>query len=293
MQFCQLLGCPPVPLSPVTVCRYAAYLARRLRFSSIRQYLNIIRLLHLEAGLPNPLLDNWTLTSLLKGMRRSLGDSVSRKLPITPQILLHIRSTLSPDSPLHCVFWAACLVAFFGLLRKASLLPPSASAFSPLRHLVKGDFRVFPWGLGVVVRHTKTIQVQQRQLLIPLPALQGHPLCPTSAIITALALTPSLPVDSPAFVYQDHRGTHVLSGSTFTNLLRKALAMLSLPSQHFSGHSFRRGGASWAFQQGVSAESIRMMGDWRSDAFLAYLSPSPTSLSTFSTSFSANLPSTI
>jgi hypothetical protein len=39
----------------------------------------------------------------------------------------------------------------------------------------------------------------------------------------------------------------------------------------FSTHSFRRGGASWAFTAEVPTELIQLYGDWRSDAYKKYL----------------------
>ena len=39
----------------------------------------------------------------------------------------------------------------------------------------------------------------------------------------------------------------------------------------FAGHSFRRGGAFFAYQAGVPIELIKTLGDWRSDTILIYL----------------------
>ena len=39
----------------------------------------------------------------------------------------------------------------------------------------------------------------------------------------------------------------------------------------FRGHSFRRGGATWAFRAGVPGELIQIYGDWASDAYKCYL----------------------
>ena len=38
-----------------------------------------------------------------------------------------------------------------------------------------------------------------------------------------------------------------------------------------SGHSFRRGGATWAFSANVPSELIKEHGDWLSEAYLRYL----------------------
>lgn len=38
----------------------------------------------------------------------------------------------------------------------------------------------------------------------------------------------------------------------------------------YTGHSFRRGGATYAFRSGVPGELIQVMGDWKSDAYKRY-----------------------
>ena len=65
---------------------YSGISKERLCFSSIQQYLNIIRLLQLESGYDNPLADNWMLKSVLQGIKRVKGNSVAHKEPITPDI---------------------------------------------------------------------------------------------------------------------------------------------------------------------------------------------------------------
>ena len=44
-------------------------------------------------------------------------------------------------------------------------------------------------------------------------------------------------------------------------------------------HDFRRGGALWAFQNGVPLEHIMHHGTWKSDAIWTYLSSSFTAVS--------------
>jgi hypothetical protein len=79
------MGYEPVPVKEQTVCQYAAYLACRLKYQSIKQYLNIIRILHKEAGFPNPLDNNWILETTLQGIAKYKGKEIKRKLPITPK----------------------------------------------------------------------------------------------------------------------------------------------------------------------------------------------------------------
>ena len=69
LQFCRDMGIRPVPISQLDLGRYIAFLSRRLTFSSVRQYLNAVRLMHLEAGHSNPLDNNWYVTSILKVLK--------------------------------------------------------------------------------------------------------------------------------------------------------------------------------------------------------------------------------
>ena len=44
-----------------------------------------------------------------------------------------------------------------------------------------------------------------------------------------------------------------------------------MPVNAYSSHSLRRDGASWAIQCGIPSDIIKLMGDWKSDAYLRYL----------------------
>ena len=69
-RFCAYMGYAPVPVEPEHLCQYVAFLARSLKVSSIQQYINIVGLLHKQLGLPNPLLNNWPLKSLITGIKQ-------------------------------------------------------------------------------------------------------------------------------------------------------------------------------------------------------------------------------
>ena len=65
------MGYSPFPATSNIICQYAAFLARILKVSSVRNYLHIIGLLHKELGIKNPLADNWVLDTLIKGMKHA------------------------------------------------------------------------------------------------------------------------------------------------------------------------------------------------------------------------------
>jgi hypothetical protein len=254
---------------------YAVFLARSLAPTSIPGYLNIIKLMHAEKDLSNPL-DNWELRAVTKGIHRSLGRPPKQKLPITPDILAVLYTNLDLSNPQLQAFWAACLVGFFAFLRKSTLLPKTSHIKDSVKALTMGDLELHPDKslLTLHIRHTKTIQFGQRELLIPISAVQGSFLCPVMAIIRMLSSLPAGNVSKldPLFSYSNSEGVvSCLTHSTFLRILKSTLTAGGIKPADYSGHSFRRGGCTHAFQLGVSPQLIKLRGDWRSNAFERYI----------------------
>ncbi len=274
LRFCLHYGLTPVPATQSTVILYAVFLARTLNPRSIPAYLNIIRLLHLSVGLPNPLKD-WELDLIKRGISRQLGSPPKQKLPITPDILLRIKAHLTLSEARDCAFWCACLIAFYTFLRKSSLLPRSAKQ-ADKSGLCHGDLRVEPPTnfMYITVRHTKTIQFHQRTLCIPIAGLHDSALCPLEATLAMLANLPAgqTASDAPLFSYVSQGALTCIDYSAFVQRLKVVLNKAELPSDQYSGHSFRRGGCTFAFELGVPPLLIKLRGDWRSNAYERYVS---------------------
>ncbi len=237
---------------------------------SIRNYLYGVKLLHLFSDAPFPSLSTFEFRFLFKGLKVTLAHTPRQALPITPPILLAIHAQMDFSSPLHLTLWSAFVIAFFLFARKSNIVPASAAQFSPDKHLCRGDILVSHSGIVVHIKWSKTIQAKQRYLLVPIMALPLSPLCPLRAYLN---MTSALPADphSPAFLIPSGSSLTTLTHATFTSNLRHMLATLGYQPSAYSGHSFRRGGASWAFQAGVPGELIQAHGDWSSDCYLRYL----------------------
>ena len=69
-RFSVLGGLNPVPLSQDNACRYIAFLSQKLAYTSIKQYINVVRIMHLEAGHANPFQGSWHIDMLLKGTKK-------------------------------------------------------------------------------------------------------------------------------------------------------------------------------------------------------------------------------
>ena len=136
--FCEHIGYPPLPAQSSSFCQYAAFLAHSLKATSIPSYLNIIGILHKEFNLPNPLLGNWPLQSLLTDC---LGLSRSKVCPppgpktsifsILGHIHLHLHMRSSFDASVQAiclVIIGICFLRAISLLNlHVPLMPPSNS----------------------------------------------------------------------------------------------------------------------------------------------------------------------
>ena len=273
IQFCILAGLSPVPLSPINACRYIAFLSQKLAFNSIKQYINVVRIMHLETGHGNPFHNSWHIDTLLKDANQVLGSSRKQKLPITPYILRQMFILVDFSSPLEVTFWASCLVAFFSFFRKSNLLVTNLESLNPDWHLCRRDASFSLDGVTLAVRWSKTIQYRQRILHIPIPRIQGSPLCPSQALILALRLCDA-PPSAPLFTYMTPKGWLPLTGHTFQCKLHSFLTRLNIDPSDYSGHSFRRDGASFALECGLPTEVIKAQGDWASSAYESYVNPS-------------------
>jgi len=261
LSFCNNYGYQPAPASATTVMRYVAHLAQRLSYRSIRQYLVIVQAIH-DGVLPG----KKQVTMILKGIRRIKGDSINRKLPMTPEVLLAIRQRLNLRSVNEATFWCACLFAFYGMLRKSSLFPPGRMC------LRAKQIQVFKKGLILSLMYSKTVQYRERKTFVVLPlVLDGDiRLCPVRALLAAWELAGVSNASHPLLPLVTLGKLVPMSATCFTKKLLTLLSDLGLSG--YSGHSFRRGGASHALSCGVPAEVIMAQGDWKSMAYLDYLS---------------------
>ena len=269
-RFCNLIGCAPTPLSTVNLCRYIAFLGRTKKYNTVSQYLNIVRILHLEHGLKNPLADNFISNCVLKGLKRKLGDFRRQKKPITIALLFHIKSKLDFANLFDICFWAGVLTCFFGLLRISNIcLGVGAKNSHCLR---RKDFKVTSKGCVLNVHSSKTIQYSDRVFQVALPFMRDSPLCPTTALVNFISRAGTLAETRELFSYSINGSATRLTQVSFRARLKQCLPS-SLGGDDYNTHSLRRGGCSYLLSCGVPLEAIKAIGDWKSLAVFDYLQP--------------------
>ena len=253
---------------------YVTFLARTCNFRTIKGYLQGVRVFYLERGLPNPLENAPQLAHVLKGIKRQNGDTVRRKLAIDPSMLMGFLAHLDigrNDNDLALI--TAMVIAFHGFFRKSNIAVAGRSAADETKMLRRCDITVDPeaYCLWVRVRWTKTIQMHERELWVPIAGSPGSPLDPV-ALWTALCQRVPAEPSAHAFSSPTKRGQLVpLTHAVFVRRTKYLAGLIGIDPATISGHSFRRGGATYAFASGVSGELIKIQGDWKSHVYLVYL----------------------
>jgi hypothetical protein len=266
---------------------FIAWLLRKpLAYRTITAYISMgARLVHEAAGAP------WTSPGerfssnlVLRGVKRLNGDTVKPKHAITLDLLEDIISKLDMKHNLDdMTFGTACLVLFFCFLRKAHATTIGGTVTK--QTILRRHWSTAADGsLILTVFHTKTIQNGERTLDFEVAAMnqrhydQGsNPICPATAVRNLLSATAGATGDdggTPLFL-QDHYaegGPSPLTYDRFMRTFKSAIIRLGLNPADYAGHSFRRGGATFAKDAGWPDEVIKAMGDWKSDAYLLYTS---------------------
>ena len=272
LMFCLYFGIQSFPASTDVLCLYAQFLSRSFKsISAIRTYVAGVRTLHLFLNVMLPTSQQFFLNLTLKGISKRLKHVPLQKLPITPDILSHMLLHLDLSVELHLVFWTCCLFAFFLCARKSNLLPHSRNKLSQNSYLLRSDVLRTTDSLVVCIKWSKTNQTNEEYLTIPLFKIKNSILCPVSAF-NRMCHTVKARSNNPLFMFHNDSGVLVpLSFNIFDKLLSSVLRVAGYNPYLYSGHSFRRGGATWAFANGFPSDAIKLLGDWKSDSFLLYI----------------------
>ena len=252
-----------LPMSSKTdhICLYITYLARRLSFSSIRQYVSALHGMLLDAGLAGVDYDSDEYKACLAGIKRTLGMAVVQAPPLLPTHLCRMFQNLSLSKD-NVAVRAAILVCFRGLLRQNQITGPVGA-------LTRRDFRFSSSGLEILVRTSKTIQFREKVLVVPIVPLKKLELCPVYWIQRHFREIPAKDSDQ-AFRLSYGAGSVPLTYPVFLSTMRLWAKRGGISGQ-LSTHSLRRGGATFFRNCGASIFQIEARGDWVSNSVFRYL----------------------
>jgi hypothetical protein len=262
---------------------YAAFHSRpdpvsgvRTGYTSIKQYFKGVAHCLRMHGCRTPLAAFPLLQIALSGARRTNSVTPRPKTPITPDMLLRFVQELSGRGSTSATMVAAMLVCFFAMLRKSSVCADAMQPLSSFSGLRGDNMRVCAQSYSLILdlQHSKTNQYGDRVTIIRVAGLRGHPLDPVAAVLAMRALCPA-PGALPAFCMLLNGSIAALSHQAFVATTKTLVGRMGGVVGDYSGHSYRRGGATLAHAAGVSALDIMRTGDWASLQYLDYIWRSP------------------
>ena len=273
LRFCVYFSFVCLPVEDEVLAKFVIFQSASCSYHTLKVYLFGIRTWSLKMGYEwKPWSTRFQVYAAMQGLKRLFGATQEQKLAVSPALLLTMCAFLDMKKHNDVMLWAAMLVAFFGMFRKDNITVGKVGAFNPRSNLTRGDFFKQNDMFWIRVKHSKTNQFQERFHWVPLMPVKGSALCPVKAVETALTLNPDAAETEPMFTWKkDERASErPMTHSNFVKSFKYLVKRAGLTWKSYSGHSFRRGGATFAFNIGADADLIKYVGDWASDAYQRY-----------------------
>ena len=253
---------------------FMEYLFQNLQsHRNIANYLAALRAYHIIHGLDTAPFKDEHMSLYLKSLKLQAPLAPSRHSPLDIHLLNKILQSCDMFR-FPVIFNPLYLLCLFSFLWLSNILPYSVAAFDHTRQLARADYICTADGAVLLIKWSTTLQNRKDIVTISIPCLGDSSLCPIAALNRMIRLYP-VSDNEPLFVIPRPQSLHPLTDSVARKHLKDISHHLGLAST-LTFRDFRRAGASWSFQNGVSLEHIIKHGTWRSDAIWAYLSSSPT-----------------
>lgn len=253
---------------------WCAELATRMSGRSIKKQLSGIRSWHVDLGADTKALESDGLRRVIRGIQRFHGERTKgQALPITLPILRSIVAAIRRSPMLFggqraaLTLVAAFCTAFACFLRCGSFTYDGfdqefdlcahhlhLDATPPFLTLPASKTDPFRRGVDITLPDGPEDVSCIRALREMMDACRGEGVRPL------FSLSPTRP-DFPRGVVIDQ-------------MLRRAVREARIAGD-FTGHSFRRGAATWAASVGMGGDAIKTLGRWTSAAYERYVDSTP------------------
>ena len=257
----------PLPATVDTLVCFVEFMSRTSGHPHLKHLLTSVKFLHDALDLKFPV-NSFQLDMTMQGLKRRLARVPFQVLPLSPVILKKMFLHLDMNNLQDRALWCSYLLSFYGLLRKSSAVPESAN-FSVNKVLVRRNVCVDLQNnmVYLYLGHGKTNNFCKRDVVIPVPGNEDPMMDPVRHLHALFSAVQAGP-DAPAFTFAQGR---FINYTTFTTKLKTLLRKSGYDPKLYSGHSFRRGGATFLHACGGTALMIQASGDWSSQCFTRYL----------------------
>ena len=235
----------------------------------IANYLSAVKANFILYGLNDAVFQNQKIKLYMKSLK------INRPLKPVQRNIMSIETlkrvaTLCKNVFMGSVYRAVFLVAYFGFLRLSNMAPHSVSLFDPTRHLTAADVTFTKKFLKINLKWSKTIQTRDKVQVLTLPKLHAPVICPYRAVEDLFKLyNPSH--QQPLFQVRSGKHWVVLTDSKIRKVLTKINIKLGFEPHHFTFHTFRRSGATLAYNSHIPVRQIKRHGSWTSDCVWTYI----------------------
>ena len=257
----------PFPTTVDTLTCFMEFMARTSGHPHLKHLLSSVKFAHEAMDILFPI-NSFQIDVTMQGLKRKLARVPYQVLPITPAILKKMFVHLNMSSMQDRALWCSYLVAFYGLLRKSNAVPKSKKV-EVGKVLVRRNVMIDLSSnlVYIYLGYGKTNNFCTRDVIIPIPGNNDPALDPVRHL-QALFSSVDASQEAPAFSYNP---TSFIQYSYFTTRLKSLLKKAGMDPALYSGHSFRRGGATFLHSCGGTALMIQASGDWLSQCFTRYL----------------------
>ena len=161
-------------------------------------------------------------------------------------------------------------MAFYSFLRLSNIVPHVFNGFDLSRHLAWGDV-IFGDSMAILILiYSKTNQFRNKVHYITILENPHSLLCPVLALKNMVATLPGSAND-PLFAICRCGHWLPLTDSIVRKHLKRIIRVLGWENQNFTFHTFRRSGASWAYNHDAPIRAIKYQGTWFSDCIYRYI----------------------
>ena len=272
VNFCTFYGLDMFPADVLQECRYLQYLSElHESVNSSKSYIGGMRSLHEIFGFKPPSAEDYMYQLMVRGIRRIKCHVVRQALPMTSEILAGMAELVDIFDGAQLAAWVAILTGFHVLFRKSNLVPDSVATFDGTKQLTRRNLVHMKDCYIARAYWAKNIQFHDKCLEIPMLPNIDWRVCPVFWLDLMLANVPAQP-GKPAFSISMQGVNESLTYPPLTYWLREWVGRLGHQGALYLSHSLRRGGAQRAAQSGISHHVIKLMGDWKSQAYERYIS---------------------
>ncbi len=251
--------------------------------------ISALRSFHVDQGWPVEIFQSESIKRLIQGASRLMSRPQRQRLPITKDELCAITETI-PNSALDYNLRACWLLAWAGFLRMGEVcweekdLRDGNQLFSAFK-VTRQHVRFSPNLDHVQLTLPRSKTDKEHESVVVHIAATEAPTCAVKALLDLFQHDPQ-PASAPLFSFYGK----AWSKPKLIAALKQSLTTAGYNPDTKHLHSFRKGAAQEALDNGVPPEGVQALGRWASEAYRLYCSSSPKRLWELSFQFQTGRP---